>query len=235
MKTIAIMQPYFLPYIGYFQLINAVDQFVVYDNIQFTKKGWFHRNRILVNGRDKMFTVPLNKGSDYLNVVQRELADSFDKESQKILRTIEASYRKAPYYKEIMSLVEQCFQCRSGNLFDFIHASLTLVIQFLEIDTDIIISSSIDIDHTLKSQDKVLAICKSLNADIYINAIGGRDLYTAEAFRNEGIELHFLKTNPIEYRQFDNKFVPWLSIIDVMMFNSKEKIDDYLHNYYSLI
>ncbi len=182
-----------------------------------------------------MFSVPLKKGSDYLDVAQRELADSFDKESKKIIRTIEASYRKAPYYKEVMPLVEECFQRRSGNLFEFIHASLTLLTQFLEIDTEIIISSSIDIDHTLKFQDKVLAICKSLNADTYINAIGGQYLYAAEAFDNNGIELRFIRTKPIEYRQFDNEFVPWLSIIDVMMFNSKERINEYLHHYYSLI
>ncbi len=226
---LAIMQPYFLPYIGYFQLINVVDQFVVYDNIQFTKKGWFHRNRILVNGTDKMFSIPLKKDSDYLDVAQRELADSFYKESNKTIRTIEASYRKAPYYKEVMPLVEKCFQRSSGNLFRFIHTSLTLLTQFLEIGTEIIISSSIDIDHTLKSQDKVLAICKSLDADTYINAIGGKDLYTAEAFRNEGIELRFIKTKPIEYKQFDNEFVQWLSIIDVMMFNSKERIVNMLN------
>ena len=232
---VGIMQPYFFPYIGYFQLMNAVDVFVVYDNIQFTKKGWFHRNRILVNGKDKMFSVPLKKDSDYLDVAQRELADSFDNESQKIIRKIEASYQKAPCYKEVMPLVEECFQRSSGNLFDFIHTSLSLLTQFLQIDTRIIISSSIDIDHTLKSQDKVLAICKKLNADVYINAIGGQDLYVAEAFRNEEIELHFIKTNPIEYKQFDNEFVPWLSIIDVMMFNSKDRIKEYLNGYYSLI
>lgn len=221
---LAIMQPYFMPYIGYFQLINAVDVFVVYDNIQFTKKGWFHRNRILVNGRDKMFSVPLKKDSDYLYVAQRELAESFDNESKKIIRKIKAAYQKAPYYKEVMPLVKECFQRGSGNLFDFIHTSLKLLTQFLQIDTKMIISSSIDIDHTLKSKDKVLAICKNLNADIYINAIGGQKLYVAEAFRNEGIELRFIKTKPIEYKQFDNEFVPWLSIIDLMMFNSKEEI-----------
>lgn len=232
---LAIMQLYFMPYIGYFQLINAVDVFVVYDNIQFTKKGWFHRNRILVNGRDKMFSVPLKKDSDYLDVAQRVLADSFDIESKRMIRRIKASYQKAPYCKEVMPLVEECFQRGSGNLFDFIHTSLKLLTQFLQIDTKIIISSSIDIDHTLKSQDKVLAICKKLNADIYINAIGGQDLYVAEAFRNEGIELRFIKTKPVEYKQFDNEFVPWLSIIDVMMFNSKKRIKEYLHDYYSLI
>lgn len=232
---LAIMQLYFMPYIGYFQLINAVDVFVVYDNIQFTKKGWFHRNRILVNGRDKMFSVPLKKDSDYLDVAQRVLADSFDIESKRMIRRIKASYQKAPYCKEVMPLVEECFQRGSGNFFDFIHTSLKLLVQFLQIDTKIIISSSIDIDHTLKSQDKVLAICKKLNADIYINAIGGQDLYVAEAFRNEGIELRFIKTKPVEYKQFDNEFVPWLSIIDVMMFNSKKRIKEYLHDYYSLI
>lgn len=232
---LAIMQPYFMPYIGYFQLINAVDVFVVYDNIQFTKKGWFHRNRILVNGKDKMFSVPLKKDSDYLDVAQRELADSFENESKKIIRKIQDSYRKAPYYKEVMPLVEECFQRGSGNLFDFIHTSLKLLTQFLQIDTKIIISSSIDIDHTLKSQDKVLAICKKLNADIYINAIGGQDLYVAEAFRTKGIELRFTKTKPVKYKQFDNEFVLSLSIIDVMMFNSKENIKNYLDCYCSLI
>ena len=232
---LAIMQPYFLPYIGYFQLMNAADQFVVYDNIQFSKKGWFHRNRILVNGTAKMFSVPLKKDSDYLDVVQRQLAGSFEKETNRILRTIEASYRKAPYYEEVMPLVQECFQGRSGNLFDFIYSSLTLVMQFLEIDTKMVISSSLDIDHSLKSQDKVLAICRSLDADTYINAIGGKDLYTAEAFRNRGIELRFIKTEPIEYTQCGNEFVPWLSIIDVMMFNPRERIDEYLSHRYSLI
>ena len=103
--------------------------------------------------------------------------------------------------------------------------------QFLQIDTKIIISSAIDIDHALKSQDKVLAICKNLNADIYINAIGGQNLYVPEVFRNMGIELRFIKTNPIEYKQFDNEFVPWLSIIDVMMFNSQEERKNMLYFY----
>lgn len=228
---LAIMQPYFLPYIGYFQLMNAVDQFVVYDNIEFTKRGWFHRNRILVNGTDKMFSIPLKNDSDYLDVVQRELAESFDKKSQQIIRTIEASYRKAPYYKEVMPLVQECFQRRCGSLFDFIYAALIVLMRCLQIDTEIIISSSIDIDHTLKSQDKVLAICKSLNADTYINAIGGQGLYAPEAFDNNGIELRFIKTKPIEYKQLSDKFIPWLSIIDVMMFNSKEEIQEYLKSY----
>lgn len=221
---LAIMQPYFLPYIGYFQLMNAVDRFVVYDNIQFTKKGWIQRNRILENGGDAMFSVPLAQDSDFLDVAERKLGANFDGESKKILRRIAASYHSAPYYKEVMPLIEECFQRRSDNLFDFIYASLTLLAQFLDIDTEILIASSLNIDHTLRSQHKVLAICKSLDADRYINAIGGQNLYTAEAFRDRGIALSFLRTKPIVYEQFDNEFVPSLSIIDVMMFNSRSKI-----------
>jgi hypothetical protein len=232
---LAIMQPYFLPYIGYFQLMNAVDQFVVYDNIQFTKKGWFHRNRILVNGTDKMFSVPIKKDSDYLDVAQRALADSFGREARKTIRTIEASYRKAPYFKEVMPLVTSCFEQQGDNLFDFIYESLQLLTNSLGIDAKITRSSSVDIDHSLKSQDKVLALCKRLNATTYINAIGGRALYGPENFAREGIKLRFIKSKPIAYKQFGAKFVPWLSIIDVMMFNSKVSIHRYLAHEYTLI
>ncbi len=159
---LAIMQPYFLPYIGYFQLISAVDTFVVYDNVKYTKKGWITRKRMLVAGKSKMVTVPIKKDSDHLHVVQRELADNFDDESGKTLRRIEAVYQKAPFYESVMPVVRECFQRGSSNLFDFIYASLISVAQFLEINTEIIVSSSIDIDHSLKAQDKVLSICENL-------------------------------------------------------------------------
>ncbi len=231
---LAIMQPYFLPYIGYFQLISAVDTFVVYDNIKFTKKGWMHRNRILVEGKDKLFTVPVRNDSDHLDVVQRALADSFSKESRRIIRRVRAAYSKAPFYEEVIPLIKVCFQCREGNLFDFIYTSLMLLVEFLEIDTEIIISSSVSINHKLKSQDKVLAICRELGASTYVNAIGGHDLYDAVVFQREGVDLRFIRTTPFEYEQFGEEFVPWLSIIDVMMFNSKERIQEYLRDYYSL-
>jgi len=225
---LAIMQPYFFPYIGYFQLINAVDVFVVYDNIQFTKRGWINRNRILADGKDIIFTIPIKKDSDYLDVKQRELSKSFGIESGKIVRKIKATYQKTPFYNDVMPIIEECFRCDSFNLFDFIYSSIKLLIQFFQIDTEIIISSSIDIDHNLKSQEKVLAICENLDADIYINAIGGQHLYSTETFCNRSIELNFIQTKSIEYKQFDNKFIPFLSIIDVMMFNSKRKIKQML-------
>jgi len=228
---LAIMQPYFMPYIGYFQLINSVDKFVIYDNIQYTKKGWINRNRILVNGKDQLVTLSIKKDSDYLNVVDRELSESWNKDKNKMLNVIKAAYSKAPYFEDSYELISQCLNNPESNLFRFIYDSIILINGYLDIKTPVIISSTINTNHTLKSQDKVLSLCKSQNADVYINSIGGVSLYDKETFKRHEIELNFIKSNPIQYKQFNNEFVPWLSIIDVLMFNSKEEIKKYLNNY----
>jgi hypothetical protein len=228
---IGIMQPYLFPYIGYFQLINSVDTFVLYDNIQYSKKGWINRNRVLANGREEYFTVPLKKGSDYLHVVNRVLADNHTKQLNKILNKIEASYRKSPYFSEVFPVLKSAFLNHHINLFDYLHFALEKVLKHLQITTQIIVSSDININHELKSQDKVIAICKALNADCYINPIGGLDLYNINHFSENELKLSFLQSNTITYKQFDNDFIPWLSIIDVMMFNSKESIKTYLNSY----
>jgi hypothetical protein len=228
---LAIMQPYFMPYIGYFQLINSVDKFIIYDNIQYTKKGWINRNRILTNGKDQLITLSVKKDSDYLNIVERELSESWEKDKNKMINVIRSSYNKAPYFQKTFELILKCLDNPEVNLFKFIYNSIILINDYLEIKTPIIISSTIDIDHTLKSQDKVLSLCKKQNADIYINSIGGVELYGKKTFKQNNIELNFIKSNPIQYKQFSNDFIPWLSIIDVMMFNSKEQIKEYLNNY----
>lgn len=230
-KKIAIMQPYIFPYIGYFQLINSVDEFIIYDNIQYTKKGWINRNRILANGKDQLITLPIKKDSDYLNIVNRELSESWDKDKNKILNIIRSTYHKAPYFSEIYKLISKCLNNEEKNLYKFIFDSIININEFLEIKTKIIVSSTINIDHSLKSKDKVIALCKARNASIYINAIGGMDLYNKEEFKQHQIDLSFIKSNPIEYKQFNNEFIPWLSIIDVMMFNSKDQIKEYLNSY----
>lgn len=232
---LGIMQPYFFPYIGYFQLMNVVDEFVVYDNIEFTKKGWINRNRILVNGHDLFITIPLRKDSDYLDLRDRYLAESWSFERVKMLNRVKESYRKAPKFEVVYPLVEKCICFEDDNLFNFILYSLNQVKEYLEIRTPFIVSSTIPIDHALKADKKVTAICKARNADTYVNPIGGIQLYIKDEFKNEGIELNFLKANDFEYKQFNNEFIPWLSIIDVMMFNSKEEIKEFLHSFYTLV
>jgi hypothetical protein len=230
---LAIMQPYFFPYIGYFQLIAAADMFIVYDNIKYTKKGWINRNRMLQNGRDEMFSLPLKSDSDYLNVCERELAADFNRD--KLLNQIKGAYRRAPYFARTFPLVEQIVQHEDANLFRFLHHSIVKTCEHLGIKTEIRISSGIAIDHDLKNQDKVIALCEAIGANTYVNATGGMRLYSKEMFREKCIELKFIKSKPFEYAQLGNEFVPWLSIIDVMMFNSVEATFDAVTNGFELM
>lgn len=226
---VAIMQPYIFPYIGYFQLIKAVDVFVVYDNIQYTKKGWINRNRFLQNEKDVLFTIPLKKDSDFLDVKERLISTDFNK--TKLLRKIENSYKNAPYFKEVYFLLHEVLINNESNLFDYIYYSIKETCRYLNIETKIIKSSTVNIDHTLKSQDKVIAICRNLGAQIYINSVGGQALYSKTTFEQFGLDLKFIESNKISYMQFNHEFVPWLSIIDVLMFNDVETVRKMIDNY----
>lgn len=230
---VAVMQPYFLPYIGYFQLIAAVDQFIVYDNIKYTKKGWINRNRMLLNGTDVMFSLPLKKGADSLDVVEREIAINFDQTS--FLNKFKGAYRNAPQFEPTFSLLELIVRCEEENLFRFIHYSIMRMCEHLGIKTEIKISSDVSIDHSLKGQDKVLALCKTAGADTYVNTIGGVELYSKNYFHIHGLTLKFIKSRPFEYAQFGKPFVSWLSIVDILMFNPLEHVRECLKTGYELI
>lgn len=219
---IGIMQPYFMPYIGYYQLIAAVDLFVIYDNIKYTKKGWINRNRLLVNGAEASFSLPLRKGSDSLQIIDREISYSF--ESRKLLNQFKGAYGQAPYFSDTFSLIKRVVCHEDRNLFRYLHHSLVETCCHLKITTPILAASSIPIDHTLKAQNKVLALCKALGAKTYINPIGGTSLYDTETFCQNGIELQFIQSKPFEYKQFGASFVPWLSIIDALMFVSIDEL-----------
>ena len=223
---LAIMQPYFLPYIGYWQLIQSADQFVVYDNIKYTKKGWINRNRILLNGNDVMFSIPLRKASDSLDVVDREISPDFNPNN--LLAQLSGAYHKAPFFDETLKLMEKILFCSDRNLFGFIHHSILCICAHLSIQTPIFVSSKIGVDRNLIGKERVLSLCKALGSTFYINPIGGQELYSREEFQTNGIELKFLAPKPYEYRQFASAFMPNLSIVDVMMFNSVETIHKHL-------
>lgn len=229
----AIMQPYFFPYIGYFQLIGSVDLFIVYDNIKYTKKGWINRNRLLQNGHDVIFSLPLKNDSDFLEVRDRELAANFDRD--KMLNHIIGTYRSAPYFSKTLPLLEEVVRQEERNLFRFLHYSIVKTCEHLGISTAIRISSDIAIDHGLKNQERVLALAKAVGADTYINTVGGMELYSRDEFLARGVDLKFIRPKPYEYPQFGDDFVPWLSIIDVMMFNSHDAIRQCIGSNYELI
>jgi hypothetical protein len=229
----AIMQPYFLPYIGYFQLIAAVDLFVVYDRIKYTKKGWINRNRMLVNGADAMFSLPLKKDHDALDVVDRTLAADFDR--ARLCQQIRGAYGRAPCFTQTFALVEQIMQHPDNNLFGYVHHSLLALCRHLGIATEIRVSSTVAIPACAKGQDKVLALCGALGASTYRNAIGGLELYNGQDFQRAGIELQFIRARPWEYPQFGQPFVPWLSILDVLMFNPLEQVRDRIRSGFDVV
>lgn len=229
-KTVAIMQPYFLPYMGYWQLINATDEFVVYDNIQYTKKGWINRNRFLQNGKDEIFSLPLKSDSDFLDVADRDLSPAFDRE--KLVRQLQGAYRKAPYYAENFPVIEAIIRHPENNLSAYINHSIETLCGYLGINTKITKSSEIEIDHkSLKGQDKVISICKALDAQEYINPIGGLDLYDRAEFERQGLNLTFLRSRALPYKSFDATAIPHMSILDVLMFNSLAQVQGYLTSF----
>jgi WbqC-like protein family len=227
---IAIMQPYIFPYIGYFQLINAVDKFVIYDDVNFINKGWINRNRILNNGKDSLFSIPLKEASQ--NKLINEIDVNWDSAwKSKFLKTIEQSYKKAPFYQEVLTLLEQTLQIDNEPISKAIENNLRLICHYLNIHTEIVSSSSIYQNTHLKAQERILDICLQEKATQYINPIGGLELYDKDFFKAKNIKMNFIQSNPIEYKQYKNEFVPWLSMVDVLMFNSKEQIKEFLDNY----
>ena len=188
---------------------------------------------MLLNGTDAMFSLPLKKGSDSIDIVERELAAEFDR--SKLLNRFKGAYERAPQFELTYPVLERIVLNEEVNLFRYIYHSIVQLCEYLGINTEIKISSEILIDHELKGQDKVLALCKAAGADTYINTIGGVELYAKGDFRIQGVDLQFIKTKPFEYEQFGAAFVPWLSIVDVLMFNPLNAVRVYINENYELI
>lgn len=232
---VAIMQPYFFPYIGYFQLINSVDRFIIYDEIQYTKKGWINRNRYLNNGNPDYFTLPLKKDSDYLNINQRYLSEDWSLHKRKLLNKLKEAYRKAPYFKERWEWLEEIIEADFENLFEYNYNSIKKVCAYLDVKTELTCSSNIKFNNDLKGEEKVIDICRTVNAETYINPIGGVELYSKESFSKYDINLLFLASNLTAYKQFNKPFVPYLSIIDVLMFNDLGDVQKSLTDDFKII
>lgn len=224
---LGIMQPYFFPYLGYWQLLANVDKYVVYDDVTYIKGGWINRNNFLVNGQKNLLTMQLEKASSYTLIKDIVIKDDF----AKFLKTIEMGYKKAPFFEAVFSLLKEICQYPDRMLGRFLFNSHIKICDYLGIDTELILSSSFGKNTELKGKDKVISICKQLGADEYINAIGGQVLYDKKEFAENGIRLNFLQANLRAYRQFKNEFVAGLSIIDIMMFNSKDEIKEMLNDF----
>jgi hypothetical protein len=255
--TIAIMQPYVFPYIGYFQLIFASDVFVFYDDVNYINRGWINRNRILLNGKEHMITVPCRDASQNRLIMDIEvMLDA--KTLQKLLTTIQTAYKKAPFFSDVYPVLEQSLM--TGTL-PYVHPAPTSAFPMFTMDiaepaaapsiADVAIRSVVNIcdylglkrtfkrssahynNRELKKADRLIDICHLEGIDHYVNASGGKAIYDKEYYAAKNIKLDFLNPIGVEYVQFNNTFVPWLSMIDILMFNSREEVvNKILPSYY---
>lgn len=228
--TVAVMQPYFLPYIGYFQLINAADKFVLLDDVNYIKKGWINRNRILINRAEHLFVIPLEKSSQN-KVINTLKISGLDEWRKKFLKTVSNAYSKAPHFKTAYVILEEVLDIKTDELAELIRHSIKVMCRKLSIKTEIIDSSSVFENKDLRKQERILDIVKKSGGDAYINPIGGVELYSRDVFKENGIKLNFLKTKKLRYKQSGEKFIEGLSILDVMMFNSKPAVKKMLKEY----
>lgn len=225
--NIAIMQPYFFPYIGYFQLISSSDIFVIYDDVNFIKGGWINRNRILLNGDVVFINVSMQGASSFKKINEIDI----DSDRKKLLSKIKLAYKKAPFYNDIFPVIEGLLLYETNNLADYLSHIIFNFSRFLSINTKIIRSSTINKDNNLKGQAKVIEICKKMNALTYINSIGGTKLYNESDFLKEGLVLKFLKSNDFTYNQNSIDFVANLSILDFLMFEGLDEVKIKLKDY----
>lgn len=230
-KTIAMMQPYLFPYLGYFQLIAAADVFVLSDDLQYIRAGWVNRNRILDKNEARMITFPLKRDRFELGINQRWLCDNFNDEAERIIKVIIHNYSKAPCFDQVMTLLERLIRFPEHNLALYIEHSLKAVCAHLRIETPMYRASELNMPGPLDKQDRVIQTAKMFGASLYINPIGGTELYNPDYFARHELGLSFIKMDDIAYRQHRLPFVGSLSIIDVLMFNSVEKIQTLLPRY----
>lgn len=224
---VAIMQPYFFPYLGYFQLIQSVDRFVIYDDVNFIKGGWINRNFILGRSGPQRITLQLSGASPNKHINQIQVGTN----GRKLLMTITQAYTRAPRVMEISRLMESCLLQSQKNLATYLEVTLREACTFLDLETEILLSSQIEKDNSLRGAEKVIAICRALGADTYINSIGGLQLYDRQQFKDAGLELRFIQTGRVSYPQLRPDFVPNLSIIDLMMFNERQELRGLLQEY----
>lgn len=230
LMKLAIMQPYFFPYLGYWQLIHAADRFVLYDDAHYIKGGWINRNRVLVNGRPTYLTVPLHKSSSHARICELNVQAAFPWR-ERLVRTVEIAYRRAARFSEVFTVIAGLIRNPENRLSEYLASGITELAALLGIDTDIVVSSRIYENTALKGQDRVLDICRREGASSYVNPRGGQELYDAEAFCRAGIGLEYLAMRPTPYQQRSRGFVPSLSIIDALMELGVEGARRYLDAY----
>jgi len=229
---VAIMQPYFLPYLGYFQLIAAADVFVFYDDVHFIKKGWLRRNRIWSNKQEQLISLPCKGVSSNKLINEIEVATKHP-DYFKIKKSIIQSYAKASEFKKLRPLLEQIFDDHQCTLAEFNTRSITAILNYLDIRCELISSSEFAPEtRGLERSDRLISITKKLSSSTYINSLGGKDLYDKAYFSSKDIELQFLDPNLPVFPDGIRKGQEMnFSMIDTLMWNGVQETKQILKEY----
>jgi hypothetical protein len=226
------MQPYLFPYVGYFQLMHAVDRFVVADDVRYIKQGWINRNRLLINGEPAFFTIPVKRHAADALIKDVEIDDHTTRWRTALLKTVQNFYRRTSSFDAVYPMLERVIAGPFTRIADMARASLREVCRYLAIPAAMVDSSAVYGNVHLKGQDRVIDTCRTERATDYINLPGGRALYSPDAFLAHGIRLQFVCSDPAEYAQFGKPFVPGLSIVDLLMCNPQERARELLTRYH---
>ena len=221
---VGIMQPYFLPYLGYWQLMNAVDRYIILDDVPFIRRGWIHRNRIQNHGETQWLTIPITGASQNRKICELDLARS-ERVWHKLRRSVQLAYCHAPQYAQGKTVFDRILNFSEDNLSLFLSNSIYEITSYLAIDTEIVRASDLKYDRSLRGSERILELCGRMGADSYYNAVGGQALYNAEQFVGRGITLRFVRMNEkLVYPQGRHNFCPGLSVLDAMMYNDVEQM-----------
>jgi hypothetical protein len=220
---IAVMQPYLFPYAGYFQLIAVVDKFIFYDDVNFIKNGWINRNRLFLASDVRYFTVPLRGASPFKKINEIAILPG-NVWQKRIIDTVRQSYSKAPFFKEVDSLVSDILFLSENKIGNLAKASVIAVCNYLGINTQFVMTSAAYENSEMSGTARIIDICHREKSQFYFNLSGGRTLYSEDLFKSENIKLNFIENEPMRYQQFTNEFHSGLSIIDVLMFNDRKTV-----------
>lgn len=236
--TLGIMQPYLFPYLGYFQLMNYVDKYVFCGDMQYIRWGWVNRNRLRIhNGQQTyFFTFPVAKDDHRKKINERYYRD-LKRNCDKLKKSLYLDYRRAANFEEAYTVLEEAMCFQEDNVAYFNMNANYIIARYLGIETEISCTDTIKDEIfwqkfiQLEREERVIYMCQYYNADTFVNAIGGIDLYHKSVFKDNGIDLYFLQMNDIVYPQSGDIFVPNLSIIDVIMRNKIDKARSLLKMY----
>lgn len=223
-----IHQPYFFPYLGYWQLIKAVDLFAIADNYNFIKGGWIHRNRVLCQGHVHYFNLCINHLSQNRLICDHEIRP-FDVDEKLVF--LRSCYHSAANLSQGLDVIREALTCDSLNLADVLFHSITVICAYLGIHTKIMRTSDYVQDSALCREDRIFDYCRQWGADTYYNAIVGKELYSQKQFAEHDLKLAFVECIPKPYPQESKEFIPYLSIVDIILNCSRDEACDMLADY----